>query len=54
MKLNTDKEHTLKVINAVFKNKGYCPCKLGEKEDNICPCKDFLENDVCKCKLFIK
>jgi len=54
VKINTDKEYLEKLINAIFKNEGYCPCKLDKKEENICPCKDFMENKICKCKLFIK
>ena len=53
MKLNPDKEKVLKLIDAIFNNNMYCPCRVDKKQDNICPCKDFVENKICKCKLFV-
>lgn len=55
-KLNPDD----KVVNAIMKkialNGGECPCNNGGEtlEDRICPCKDYRENDICHCTLYIK
>lgn len=49
-----------KIVNSLFKRltitEGECPChNLGEiKEDRMCPCKEYRENDHCCCKLYIK
>jgi ferredoxin-thioredoxin reductase catalytic subunit len=49
-----------KIVNALFKRltitEGECPChNSGEtKEDRMCPCKEYRENDYCCCKLYIK
>ena len=49
-----------KVVNAILKrvekNDGECPCaNPGEtKEDRMCPCKSYVEDDYCCCKLYIK
>jgi ferredoxin-thioredoxin reductase catalytic subunit len=50
-----------KVVNAILKRvemcDGECPCVVNEyipKEDRMCPCKSYRENDICHCKLYIK
>ena len=49
-----------KIVNAILKRlkitEGECPCaNSGEtKEDRMCPCKGYRENDHCCCKLYIK
>ena len=49
-----------KVVNAIIKRceacDGECPCNNpGEtREDRLCPCKEYLENDVCHCSLYVK
>ena len=54
IKLNPDKTYVEKLIKAIYKNNGYCPCKLEKSKKNICPCEEFLEKKECKCKFFIK
>ena len=53
MILNKEKEYVIKLINAIYKNEGYCPCKVGKKQENICPCTDFMKKNECKCKLYV-
>ena len=53
MKLNTDKEKVFKIIEAIFKNNMYCPCRIDKKQENLCPCNEFIQNEICKCKLFV-
>lgn len=49
-----------KLVNAIIKRceacEGECPChNPGEtREDRLCPCKEYRENDHCCCKLYIK
>lgn len=49
-----------KVVNAILKrceaNNGECPChNPGEtREDRLCPCRSYLEDDYCCCNLYIK
>jgi len=35
---------------------GHCPCcnKYHGTDDDICPCKAYLEEDYCCCKLYVK
>ncbi len=49
-----------KVVNAILtraeENNGECPCQNPgiTHEDRCCPCKEYRENDVCHCSLYIK
>lgn len=37
------------------RNEGLCPCvHEHEVKDLHCPCTDYLENNICCCKLYIK
>ena len=54
MKINPDKKLVLKIINAINKNGGYCPCALEKTEDTKCQCKEMMENNICQCGLFVK
>ena len=52
-----DKEATQKIINAIKKNDGYCPCRLTKTEDTICICKEFRDapaGETCHCGLYYK
>ena len=49
-----------KIVNSILKrceaNDGECPCINPGKtrEDRLCPCKNYRDNDVCCCTLYIK
>ena len=49
-----------KIVNGILKrceaNDGECPCSNpGEtREDRLCPCKSYREDDKCCCNLYIK
>lgn len=49
-----------KVVNAILKrcelNNGECPCDNPGKtrEDRLCPCLEYRENNICHCTLYIK
>ena len=49
-----------KIVNAILNriqlNHGECPCDNPGKtiEDRLCPCKEYRENDICHCTLYIK
>lgn len=49
-----------KVVAAITKRivicQGECPCSNPGKtvEDRTCPCKEYRENDVCHCQLYVK
>lgn len=49
-----------KTVNAILKrieiNNGECPCNNSGKtrEDRLCPCKEYIDNDTCHCTLYVK
>ena len=53
---NQDKQIVDKILNALDKNNGYCPCKLEKNNDTKCMCKEFREQKegYCHCGLYIK
>ena len=50
----------IKIVNAILKrieaNGGECPCQNPgkTKEDRTCPCKEYRENDICHCTLYVR
>lgn len=54
--LNPDKDKVSKIRAILAINEGYCPCKpehTGEV-DYLCPCKEFKEDRVCCCELYVE
>lgn len=51
-----NKEKRDKILAAIKKNQGYCPCKIEKTPDTKCMCKDFIEGPLgyCHCGLYIK
>lgn len=47
-----------KVLDALDKNDGYCPCQAGKTKDTKCHCTDLLKNkkigEPCICGIFVK
>ena len=59
--LNPDKEVVALIRDGLKAKDGYCPCRVGKKEEFKCMCREFREqiNDenfegFCHCKLFYK
>ena len=48
------------VVNAIFrrleKTEGHCPCANPDKgtEFDMCPCREYRENNKCCCQLYIR
>ena len=53
---NQDKQIVDKILDALDKNNGYCPCKLEKNNDTKCMCKEFREQEdgECHCGLYVK
>lgn len=53
---NQDKQIVDRILDALDKNNGYCPCKLEKNNDTKCMCKEFREQKegYCHCGLYIK
>ena len=53
---NQDTKKVIEVREKLRENDMYCPTKKEHIPDNLCMCKEFLEQDVgeCSCGLYIK
>ena len=51
--INPDKEYAQKIIEGIYKKDGHCPCRVTQDETTLCPCDEFINTGVCKCKLYI-
>ena len=54
--LNPNKKIVEAITKRIIKNNGECPCtNTGEtRDDRLCPCKNYTENDYCCCSLYVK
>ena len=52
-KINDNEEHVNVIIEGLKRKNGHCPCKIQETPENLCPCDEFINSGVCKCKLYI-
>ena len=53
--LNPNEKVVKGITKMLERNSGICPCvHEHEVKDLHCPCTDYLENNICCCKLYIK
>ena len=59
--LNENKEIVKLIQEGLEKKGGYCPCRLGKKEEYKCMCEEFKAQikdpdfeGFCHCKLYYK
>lgn len=53
MVLNPNEKVVAAIKKGLEKTGGYCPCRIERTEDNICQCKEFREDGICICKLYV-
>lgn len=53
---NQDTKKVIDVRKKLKENNMYCPTKKEHIQENLCMCKEFIEQDVgeCSCGLYIK
>jgi ferredoxin-thioredoxin reductase catalytic subunit len=61
IRLNEDKEIVKTIKEGLKKKGGYCPCRLGKKEEYKCMCDEFKAQiadpdfeGYCHCMLYYK
>ncbi len=61
IRLNEDREVVAAVREGLIRKGGYCPCRLGKREEFKCMCQEFREQlrdpefeGYCHCRLFYK
>ena len=61
VRFNPDAEYVAKILAALKKKDGYCPCRLQKTPENICICEEFKQQiadpdfeGFCHCRLYYK
>ncbi|MBQ2910386.1 MAG: ferredoxin thioredoxin reductase catalytic beta chain [Bacilli bacterium] len=52
-RINPDKKYVNIILEGLQKKSGHCPCRLDVNDSTLCPCDEFINSGVCKCKLYI-
>lgn len=52
--MNDNVDGILRALDRMKKEHGkrYCPCSKPLIDDNVCPCKEFREENICCCGLY--
>ncbi len=52
-RINPDKKYVSAIIEGLEKKNGHCPCRVNVDDTTLCPCDEFINDGICKCKLYI-
>lgn len=52
-RINPDKKYVNIILEGLQRKDGHCPCRIDDSDATLCPCDEFTETKVCKCKLYI-
>lgn len=52
-RINPDKKYVDIILNGLEKKNGHCPCRLDVNDSTLCPCDEFINDKICKCKLYV-
>ena len=52
-RINPDKKYVSIIMEGLQKKDGHCPCRVNVDDSTLCPCDEFVNDKVFKCKLYI-
>ena len=52
--INPDRKVVDTITEGLFRKNGHCPCRLVQDDTTLCPCDDFIQNQNCVCRLYVK
>lgn len=52
-RINPDKKYVSIIMEGLQKKDGHCPCRLNMDDTALCPCDEFVNEKICKCKLYV-
>lgn len=52
-RINPNKKLVEGIIEGLEKKNGHCPCRVNVDETTLCPCDEFINEGICKCKLYV-
>lgn len=52
-RLNPDRKYVSIIVEGLEKKEGHCPCRVEVNDSTLCPCDEFVQDHVCRCKLYV-
>ena len=52
--INPDRKVVEAITEGLYRKEGHCPCRVNKDDTTLCPCDDFIQNQNCVCKLYVK
>lgn len=52
-RINPDKKYVSVILEGLQKKGGHCPCRVNVDDSTLCPCDEFIQEGICKCKLYL-
>lgn len=53
-RINPDRKYVNVIMEGLEKKNGHCPCRVNVDDTTLCPCDEFINDGICKCKLYVK
>ena len=54
IRLNPDEKVVAMIKKGLEEKNGHCPCRVNIDDTTLCPCDEFIEKGICRCKLYIQ
>ncbi len=52
-RINPDKKYVSVIMEGLQKKDGHCPCRVNVDDTTLCPCDEFINEGICRCKLYL-
>lgn len=52
-RINPDRKFVDIIIEGLERKQGHCPCRVEVNDSTLCPCDEFIEKGICKCRLYV-
>lgn len=52
-RINPDRKYVNTIMDGLGRKDGHCPCRINIDDTTLCPCDEFINDGICKCKLYI-
>lgn len=52
-RINPDKKLVSVIMEGLERKDGHCPCRINVDDTTLCPCDEFVNEKICRCKLYV-
>lgn len=52
-RINPDKKLVSVIMEGLERKDGHCPCRINVDDSTLCPCDEFVNDRICRCKLYV-